>query len=84
MPAPTRISARDLADQLEARDAAVIAVREPMKYASGHSNGSLNTPLARIIQAGFHLRKLKGAPLPLMGQVPIAAGGLVLLGSERT
>jgi rhodanese-related sulfurtransferase len=31
-------------------------------------------------QAGFPLRKLKGAPLPLMRQVQIAAGSLVLLG----
>jgi rhodanese-related sulfurtransferase len=30
--------------------------------------------------AALPLRKLKGAPLPLMGQVQIAAGGLVLLG----
>ena len=31
-------------------------------------------------QAGFDVRKLKGAPLPLMRQVQIAAGSLVLLG----
>jgi rhodanese-related sulfurtransferase len=31
-------------------------------------------------QAGFEVRKLKGAPLPLMRQVQIAAGSLVLLG----
>ncbi len=31
-------------------------------------------------QAGFDLHKIKGAPLPLMRQVQIAAGGLVLLG----
>ncbi|MCP9842026.1 rhodanese-like domain-containing protein [Synechococcus sp. J7-Johnson] len=31
-------------------------------------------------QAGFSVRKLKGAPLPLMRQVQIAAGSLVLLG----
>jgi rhodanese-related sulfurtransferase len=31
-------------------------------------------------QAGFSLRKLKGAPLPLMRQVQIAAGSLVLVG----
>jgi rhodanese-related sulfurtransferase len=31
-------------------------------------------------QAGFSLRKLKGAPLPLMRQVQIAAGSLVLIG----
>jgi rhodanese-related sulfurtransferase len=31
-------------------------------------------------QAGYGVRKLKGAPLPLMRQVQIAAGSLVLLG----
>jgi rhodanese-related sulfurtransferase len=31
-------------------------------------------------QAGFPVRRLTGAPLPLMRQVQIAAGGLVLLG----
>ncbi|MFM7676156.1 MAG: rhodanese-like domain-containing protein [Synechococcus sp.] len=31
-------------------------------------------------QAGFPLRKLRNAPLPLMRQVQIAAGSLVLLG----
>lgn len=31
-------------------------------------------------QAGFPVNKLKGAPLPLMRQVQIAAGSLVLLG----
>ena len=31
-------------------------------------------------QAGFSVHKLKGAPLPLMRQVQIAAGSLVLLG----
>ncbi len=31
-------------------------------------------------QAGFDVRKLDGAPLPLMRQVQIAAGSLVLLG----
>ena len=122
----TRISAHDLADQLAANDVTVIDVREPMEYASGHINGSLNIPLARITQvdlprgplvlvcqsgnrsakalnqllqqgyphpvadlmgglpawqqAGFDVRKLKGAPLPLMRQVQIAAGSLVLLG----
>ena len=120
------ISAHDLADQLAARDVTVIDVREPMEYASGHINGSLNVPLSRITQAdlprgplvlvcqsgnrsakalsqllqqghphpvadlmgglpawqqaGFYVRKLKGAPLPLMRQVQIAAGSLVLLG----
>jgi rhodanese-related sulfurtransferase len=106
MSAPTRISAHDLADQLATKGVTVIDVREPMEYASGHINGSLNIPLARIAQAmhqllqqghpqpvadlmggipawqqaGFEVRKLKGAPLPLMRQVQIAAGSLVLLG----
>ena len=31
-------------------------------------------------QAGYEVRKFKGAPLPLMRQVQIAAGSLVLLG----
>jgi len=121
-----RISAHDLADQLATKGVTVIDVREPMEYASGHINGSLNIPLARIAQAelprgplvlvcqsgnrsakalnqllqqghphpvadlvggvpawqqaGFPVRKLKGAPLPLMRQVQIAAGSLVLLG----
>jgi rhodanese-related sulfurtransferase len=125
-PGATRISAHDLADQLATNDVTVIDVREPMEYASGHINGSLNIPLARIAQAdlprgplvlvcqsgnrsakamhqllqqghphpvadllggmpawqqaGFEVRKLKGAPLPLMRQVQIAAGSLVLLG----
>ncbi len=122
----TRISAHDLADQLAAKAVTVIDVREPMEYASGHINGSLNVPLARLSQAylpqgplvlvcqsgnrstkgltqllqqghphavadlvggvpawqqaGFSVRKLKGAPLPLMRQVQIAAGTLVLIG----
>ena len=121
-----RINAHDLADQLATKGVTVIDVREPMEYASGHINGSLNIPLARIAQAdlprgplvlvcqsgnrsakamhqllqqghpqpvadlmggipawqqaGFEVRKLKGAPLPLMRQVQIAAGSLVLLG----
>ncbi|MCT0212789.1 MULTISPECIES: rhodanese-like domain-containing protein [unclassified Synechococcus] len=48
----------------------------------GHSQ-----PVADLIggvpawqQAGFPVRKLRGAPLPLMRQVQIAAGSLVLLG----
>lgn len=120
------ISARDLAEQLQAQRLAVIDVREPMEYASGHISGSRNVPLARLHQAdlpggplvlvcqsgkrssqgvqtllqrghphpvsdlagglpsweqaGLPLRKLKNAPLPLMRQVQITAGSLVLLG----
>jgi len=126
MSAPTRISAHDLADQLATKGVTVIDVREPMEYASGHINGSLNIPLARIAQAdlprgplvlvcqsgnrsakgvqtllrqshphpitdleggipswqqaGLPVRRLANAPLPLMRQVQIAAGSLVLLG----
>ena len=120
------ISAHDLADQLGSQRVAVIDVREPMEYASGHIAGSLNIPLARLHQAdlpqgplvlvcqsgnrsakgvqtllqrgvnqpitdlqgglpswqeaGLPVRKLKNAPLPLMRQVQIAAGSLILLG----
>ena len=123
---PARIGAHELAEQLAAREVAVIDVREPMEYASGHISGSLNIPLSRISQAdlprgplvlvcqsgnrsakalsqllqqghphpvadlvgglpawqqaGFSVRKLRNAPLPLMRQVQIVAGSLVLLG----
>jgi len=121
-----RVSARKLAEQLASRQVAVIDVREPMEFASGHIGGSLNVPLARLLQAdlppgplvlvcqsgkrsakgvqgllqmghpdpvsdldgglpswqqaGLPLRKRRKAPLPLMRQVQIAAGSLVLLG----
>ena len=49
--------------------------------------GGSSQPMADLLgglpaweQAGFALQKLKGAPLPLMRQVQIAAGSLVLLG----
>jgi rhodanese-related sulfurtransferase len=120
------INAHELAAQLHSQRVAVIDVREPMEYASGHIAGSLNVPLARLHQAdlprgplvlvcqsgnrsskgvqtllqqghpdpvsdlagglpsweqaGLPLRRLKNAPLPLMRQVQIAAGSLVLLG----
>ena len=120
------ISAHDLAEQLHSQRVAVIDVREPMEYASGHIAGSINVPLARLHlanlprgplvlvcqsgqrsskgvqtllqqgyshpvsdlagglpswqQAGLPVRALKNAPLPLMRQVQIAAGSLVLLG----
>ena len=120
------ISAHDLADQLGSQRVAVIDVREPMEYATGHIAGSLNIPLSRLHQAdlpqgplvlvcqsgnrsakgvqtllqrgvnqpitdlqgglpswqqaGLPVRKLKNAPLPLMRQVQIAAGSLILLG----
>ena len=48
----------------------------------GHSHplGDLEGGVPSWQQAGYTLRKLKGAPLPLMRQVQIAAGSLVLLG----
>ena len=122
----SRISAHDLAEQLGRQCVAVIDVREPMEYASGHIAGSLNIPLSRLHradlpqgplvlvcqsgnrsakglqtllqrghgqaiaelqgglptwqQAGLPVRKLANAPLPLMRQVQIAAGSLILLG----
>lgn len=122
----SRVSAQALAEQLANQHVTVIDVREPVEYASGHIDGSLNIPLARIAQAdlpagplvlvchsgnrsgralemlkaqghphpladledgvpaweqaGLPLRRLKRAPLPLMRQVQIAAGSLVLLG----
>ena len=48
----------------------MIDVREAMEFAGGHIEGSVNVPL----------RRLNNAPLPLMRQVQIAAGSLVLLG----
>jgi rhodanese-related sulfurtransferase len=120
------ISAHDLAEQLGSKRIAVIDVREPMEYATGHIAGSMNVPLSRLHQAdlpqgplvlvcqsgnrsakgvqtllqqghphpitdlqggiptwqqaGLPMRKLKNAPLPLMRQVQIAAGSLILLG----
>ena len=123
---PVRLSAQDLARQLESGAIRVIDVREPMEYAGGHIAGSLNVPLARLAdtqlpegplvlvcqsgnrslqgcrrlldrqpsrllldldggipawqQAGLPLQRQANAPLPLMRQVQIAAGSLVLLG----
>ena len=120
------ISAHDLAEQLGSKRIAVIDVREPMEYATGHIAGSMNVPLSRLHQAdlpkgplvlvcqsgnrsakgvqtllqqghphpitdlqggiptwqeaGLPVRKLKNAPLPLMRQVQIVAGSLILLG----
>ena len=120
------ISAHDLAEQLGSKRIAVIDVREPMEYATGHIAGSMNVPLSRLHQAdlpqgplvlvcqsgnrsakgvqallerghrhpvsdlqggiptwqqaGLPVRKMKNAPLPLIRQVQIAAGLLILLG----
>jgi rhodanese-related sulfurtransferase len=120
------ISAPELADLLAAGTSAVIDVREPEEYASGHIAGSHNVPLGRLTEsplpdgplvlvcqsgtrsgrgleqlrsagagqalsdlagglpawqeAGLPLERFAGAPLPLMRQVQITAGSLVLLG----
>jgi rhodanese-related sulfurtransferase len=65
----------------------VIDVREAMEYAGGHIAGSVHVPLSDLEggipawqQAGLPVQKLKNAPLPLMRQVQITAGSLVLLG----
>jgi rhodanese-related sulfurtransferase len=123
---PVRLTAQELARQLESGAIGVIDVREPMVFAGGHIAGSLNVPLARLAdtqlpdgplvlvcqsgnrslqgcrrllerqpnrllldleggipawqQAGLPLLRQANAPLPLMRQVQIAAGSLVLLG----
>ena len=123
---PVRLTAQELARQLESGAIGVIDVREPMEFAGGHIDGSLNVPLARLAdtqlpdgplvlvcqsgnrslqgcrrllerqpsrllldleggipawqQAGLPLLRQANAPLPLMRQVQIAAGSLVLLG----
>ena len=123
---PVRLTAQELARQLESEAIGVIDVREPMEFAGGHIAGSLNVPLARLAdtqlpdgplvlvcqsgnrslqgcrrllerqpsrllldleggipawqQAGLPLLRQANAPLPLMRQVQIAAGSLVLLG----
>jgi rhodanese-related sulfurtransferase len=66
----TRLNAQELARQLSEKRVSVIDVREAMEFAGGHIEGSVNVPL----------RRLNNAPLPLMRQVQIAAGSLVLLG----
>jgi rhodanese-related sulfurtransferase len=81
------IKARDLAEQMAKQQVTVIDVREAMEYASGHIAGSMHVPLSDLEggipawqQAGLPVQKLKNAPLPLMRQVQITAGSLVLLG----
>ena len=59
----SRISAHDLAEQLGRQRVAVIDVREPMEYASGHIAGSLNIPHSRLHQA-----ELPQGPLVLVCQ----------------
>jgi len=121
-----RLSAHELAEQLDRQHVSVVDVREPMEFASGHIAGSLNVPLVRLRQAqlpggplvlvcqsgnrsangvqtlmecghpyplsdleggipawqqaGLPLSRARHAPLPLMRQVQIAAGSLVLVG----
>ncbi|MEB3260063.1 MAG: rhodanese-like domain-containing protein [Cyanobacteriota bacterium] len=120
------LSAHALAIQLAKHQVAIIDVREPMEFASGHIPGSVNVPLGQLAdatlprsplvlvcqsgvrsnrgmellrrrghphpvadleggfpsweQASLPVRKRKGAPLPLMRQVQISAGALVLAG----
>jgi rhodanese-related sulfurtransferase len=81
------IKARDLAEQMAKQRVTVIDVREAMEYAGGHIAGSVHVPLSDLEggipawqQAGLPVQKLKNAPLPLMRQVQITAGSLVLLG----
>ena len=81
------IKARDLAEQMAKQRVTVIDVREAMEYAGGHIAGSVPVPLSDLEggipawqQAGLPVQKLKNAPLPLMRQVQITAGSLVLLG----
>ncbi|WP_254967093.1 rhodanese-like domain-containing protein [Cyanobium sp. CH-040] len=122
----SRVSAPELARQLASRSVTVVDVREPVEFAAGHIEGSLNIPLGRLAEAelpagalvlvchsgnrsaqglailqdqghphavadleggvvaweeaGLPLRRLRSAPLPLIRQVQIAAGSLVLLG----
>lgn len=119
-------SPKELAEQLRLGLVAVIDVREPLEFATGHIAGSVNVPLERLPQAelpplplvlvcqsgrrsarglaslqqrhhphaicdlpgglprweqaGLPLQRQRNAPLPLMRQVQIAAGSLVLCG----
>ena len=56
------------------------ALSQLLQQGHPHPVADLKGGLPAWQQAGFDLRKLKGAPLPLMRQVQIAAGSLVLLG----
>lgn len=70
---PGRVSSPARADQLARGAVTVIDVREPEELLGGHIAGSRNVPLARIAR-----EELPAGPL--MRQVQIAAGALVLLG----
>ena len=56
------------------------AVQRLIHQGHGHSVRDLQGGLPSWKQAGLPLRRLKNAPLPLMRQVQIAAGSLVLVG----
>jgi rhodanese-related sulfurtransferase len=56
------------------------ALRQLLQQGHPHPVADLVGGVPAWQQAGFEVRKLKGAPLPLMRQVQIAAGSLVLLG----
>lgn len=56
------------------------ALSQLLQQGHPHSVADLMGGLPAWQQAGYEVRKLKGAPLPLMCQVQIAAGSLVLLG----
>jgi rhodanese-related sulfurtransferase len=55
-------------------------LRELLKRGHGYPLSDLEGGLPSWQQAGLPVRRLKNAPLPLMRQVQIAAGSLVLLG----
>ena len=52
----------------------------PLEHGYGHPVTDLEGGLPSWQQAGLPVRKLTNAPMPLMRQVQIAAGSLVLLG----
>jgi rhodanese-related sulfurtransferase len=56
------------------------ALAELQRLGHPHSVSDLLGGLPSWQQAGLPVRKLKGAPLPLMRQVQITAGSLVLIG----
>jgi rhodanese-related sulfurtransferase len=47
------------------QDAAVVDVREPGEFKSGHIPNARNLPLARLAESGKELEKLKGRPIVL-------------------
>jgi rhodanese-related sulfurtransferase len=71
---PVRLTAQELARQLESGAIGVIDVREPMEFAGGHIAGSLNVPLARLADT-----QLPDGPLVLVCQ----SGNRSLQGCRR-